>query len=145
MTVQTYIGTKIIQAEPQRDSDGQGGYKVRYADGYESWSPTEPFDSAYQPMDGMNFGHALEMLKRGERVARKGWNGKGMWLVLVPGTPTAQLRDGTPYKTATGLDECEILPHIDMWTVNSDGRRAMLPGWLASQSDMLADDWTIAA
>lgn len=91
----------------------------------------------------MNFGEALEALKRGERVAREGWNGKGMWLVLVPGTENVQLRDGSPYKAATGLDECEILPHIDMWTVNAHGRRAMLPGWLASQTDVLAEDWTI--
>ena len=89
----------------------------------------------------MNFGNAIQALKDGAKVARKGWNGKGMWLVLVPGTPAAQLREGTPYHTATGLDVCEILPHIDMWTTNASGRRAMLPGWLASQSDMLADDW----
>ncbi len=91
----------------------------------------------------MNFGNALECLKDGEKVARAGWNGKGMWLVLVPGTPNAQLREGTPYRTALGQTECEILPHIDMWTTNADGRRAMLPGWLASQTDMLAEDWDI--
>lgn len=92
---------------------------------------------------GFDFGVAIAHLKAGRKVAREGWNGKGMWLVLVPGTPTAQLREGTPYKAATGLDECEILPHIDMWTVNASGRRAMLPGWLASQSDMLATDWMV--
>jgi hypothetical protein len=96
-----------------------------------------------QRTTNMNFGQAIEALKSGSKVSRAGWNGKGMWLVLVPGTPKASLRDGTPYKAATGLDECEILPHIDMWTVNADGRRAMLPGWLASQSDMLADDWSV--
>lgn len=92
---------------------------------------------------GFSFGDAILALKQGKRVSRAGWNGKGMWLVLVPGTASSVLRDGTPYKTATGLDECEILPHIDMWTINAEGRRAMLPGWLASQSDMLADDWAI--
>lgn len=92
---------------------------------------------------GMNFGDAIQSLKAGLRVSRAGWNGKGMWLVLVPGTPSAQLRDETPYKVATGLDECEILPHIDMWTINASGRRAMLPGWLASQSDMLAEDRSV--
>ena len=91
----------------------------------------------------MSFGLAVEALKLGTRVARAGWNGKGMWLVLVPGTPKAQLREGTPYRNALGLEECEILPHIDMWTTNADGRRAMLPGWLASQTDMLADDWQL--
>ena len=91
----------------------------------------------------MNFGQAIEALKLGQRVARTGWNGKGMWLILVPGTPSAALREGTPYRAALGLETCEILPHIDMWTINASGRRAMLPGWLASQSDMLADDWVI--
>lgn len=91
----------------------------------------------------MNFGEAIASLKAGARVRRQGWNGKGMWLVLVPGTPSAQLREGTPYRDALGQDECEILPHIDMWTTNASGRRAMLPGWLASQTDMLSDDWEV--
>lgn len=90
---------------------------------------------------GLDFGAALAVLKAGGKVARAGWNGKGMWLILVPGTPKAELRDGTPYAKALGLPSCEILPHIDMWTVNAEGRRAMLPGWVASQSDMLAEDW----
>jgi len=137
-----YFGTKRVAAEPET-KDGAAGYAVLYPDGYRSWSPAATFEAAYRPVTSMNFGHALEALKTGHKVARAGWNGKGMWLILVGGTLKAQLRDGTPYKTATGLDECEILPHIDMWTVNADGRRAMLPGWLASQSDMLADDWTI--
>lgn len=94
-------------------------------------------------MTSLSFGGAIEALKGGKKVSRAGWNGKGMWLVLVPGTLSAQLRDGTPYKSATGLDECEILPHIDMWATNASGRRAMLPGWLASQSDMLAEDWEL--
>lgn len=89
-----------------------------------------------------NFGDAIAALKDGKKVARAGWNGKGMWLVLVPGTPAATLHPGTPYAKATGLQMCEILPHIDMWTTNADGRRAMLPGWLASQTDMLSEDWS---
>lgn len=92
---------------------------------------------------GMSFGLALEALKKGHKVARAGWNGKAMWLILVPGQSSVQLRDGSPYKEALGLDQCEILPHIDMWTTNAQGRRAMLPGWLASQTDMLSDDWLI--
>ena len=91
----------------------------------------------------MNFGQAIDALKAGKKVARSGWNGKGMWLILVPGQQQVQLREGTPYAVALATDSCEILPHIDMWTVNAAGRRAMLPGWVASQSDMLADDWEI--
>lgn len=90
----------------------------------------------------MNFGQAIEALKQGKKVSRAGWNGKGMWLVLVPGTPNVNFTEGSPYMKA-GLTSGEILPHIDMYTVNAEGRRAMLPGWLASQSDMLAEDWTL--
>ena len=91
----------------------------------------------------MEFGAALQALKNGQKVAREGWNGKGMWLVLVPGTADAELREGTPYRNALQSDRCEILPHIDMWTTNAQGRRAMLPGWVASQTDMLAEDWCV--
>ena len=94
-----------------------------------------------QPREAIRI--TIEALKKGLQVARAGWNGKGMWLVLVPGTPNATLREDTPYAKALGMTSCEILPHIDMWTVNAEGRRAMLPGWLASQTDMLAEDWSI--
>lgn len=89
-----------------------------------------------------NFGDALIALKDGKRVSREGWNGKGMWLVLVPGTKAVNFTEGSPYQKA-GLTHGEILPHIDMYTTNSEGRRAMLPGWLASQTDMLAEDWSV--
>lgn len=103
----------------------------------------QPGTDGLAKREGLDFGSALRMLRAGARVARAGWDGKGMWLVMVPGTAKAKLADGTPYKRALNADECEILPHIDMWTVNADGRRAMLPGWLASQTDMLSDDWRI--
>lgn len=141
-----YIGTKIIEAQlsERQDGDGQFGYDVVYPDGYKSWSPNAAFEEAYRGCDAMTFGLALEALKKGLKVARAGWNGKGMWLVLVHGTPVVALKPGTPYaKALPGLIQCEILPHIDMWTVNAEGRRAMLPGWLASQSDMLSDDWVL--
>ena len=93
--------------------------------------------------DELDIGGAVAALKAGKKVARAGWNGKDMWLVYIPGTPKAALREGSVYRDATGLEECEILPHIDMWTVNSTGRRAMLPGWVASQSDLLAVDYYI--
>lgn len=163
-----HIGVKLINAKPMTRADyntlrgwdlpadengADDGYLVEYIDGgspnhpefrgYISWSPKDVFDRAYRPTSGMTFGLAIEALRAGKKVARAGWNGKGMWLVLVPGTPSAQLKPGTPYADALGATHCEILPHIDMWTVNAEGRRAMLPGWLASQSDMLAEDWSI--
>lgn len=83
-----------------------------------------------------NFGEALELLKAGRRVQRMGWNGKGMWLVLVPGSEDVPLRPGTPYALA-GLERVSIGAHIDMFTAAG----VMQPGWLASQADMLAEDW----
>ena len=77
-----YIGTKIIQAEPAV-KNGRDGYKVVYPpDGYESWSPKDVFEAAYHETDGMNFGLAIEAAKMGKKIARKGWNGKGIYLEL---------------------------------------------------------------
>lgn len=167
MSANIYIGTKTISALPMSraeyntyrgwdlpaDENGADeGYLVEYLDGgkpnhpnhegYISWSPKEQFEKAYRVYNNMTFGLAIEALKQGAKVARAGWNGKGMWLVLVPGNPMVITQEGTPYHQA-GVLATEILPHIDMWTVNAEGRRAMLPGWLASQTDMLAEDWMI--
>ncbi len=46
-----FIGTKLVEAEPQ-EKDGKEGYKVKYPDGYESWSPKEAFDKAYFAFSG---------------------------------------------------------------------------------------------
>lgn len=171
-----YIGTKLINAKPMTrqeyndfrgwdlpaDEDGSdGGYLVEYVDGgqantaeydgYVSWSPEEVFNKAYRPVQGMTFGQALEALKAGQRVARRGWNGKGMWIVLMSGMSLPPFStQGTERKvndrTAKWIGEdtpLETLPYIAMWTTNAEGRRAWLPGWLASQSDMLSEDWEI--
>lgn len=90
----------------------------------------------------MNFGQAIEELKAGRKCWREGWNGKGMFLILVKSTEDAELREGTPYHSALNTEATvqptvTINPHIDMFTATGE----MQPGWLASQTDMLADDW----
>lgn len=87
---------------------------------------------------GLDFGAALAFLRAGHKVARHDWNGKGMWLVLVPGRKGVEMYPGSAYMGA-GIEVADINPHIDMKTVQG----AMQPGWLASQSDMLADDWFV--
>lgn len=70
----------------------------------------------------LEFGMAIEALKAGHRVARKGWNGRGMWLALQ--RPDAHSKMGLPYiylSTVTG----ELVP------------------WVASHSDMLSSDWAV--
>lgn len=133
-----FYGTKLVLAEPF-EKDGKEGYAVKYNDGYASWSPKNVFDAAYQPMNALSFGHALMILKDGKKVARSGWNGKGMYLILVAGTKDAKLTEGTPYAVATGGNIVTINPHIDMMTATGE----MQPGWLASQTDMLANDWQL--
>lgn len=78
----------------------------------------------------LSFSAALAALKAGLRVARSGWNGKGMWLTLLPG-------HAGPI-TAFGLKDLRLLPWIGMYT--ADG--AFVP-WLASQTDLLSDDWVV--
>jgi hypothetical protein len=93
----------------------------------------------------MSFGHAIEAMKLGHKVARQGWNGKDMWIVL------------------SGYNGPRSIPHENFWSYhasefarNNGGRATVLPcfimktatgeilmGWLASQTDMLADDWMV--
>lgn len=128
--MKNYVGTKFIEAEPQ-EKDGKDGYKVKYADGYVSWSPKEVFEEAYKECMGMTFGIALELLKKGCKVAREGWNGKGMYLFLA---------HGEDIQSCTGIAE-KCVDVICMKTAQD----TVVFGWLASQTDMLAEDWVIVS
>lgn len=153
--MQNYIGTKQVRGVPMNRADyntlrgwivpadenpSDEGYLVEYLDGgtpnhpgfagYISWSPKKQFDDAYRPKDGLPFGLAIEALKKDLRVARAGWNGKGMWLMLVP----FDLADKVAFQYAA-LDS---LPWIGMKTADNK----FVP-WLASQTDVLAEDWVI--
>lgn len=88
----------------------------------------------------MDFGMAIIALKRGESVARAGWNGKGMFLTLQAGSEVAgtSMRN-EPAKNYYADTKVRICPHIDM--KSADG--SYVVGWLASQTDMLAEDWEI--
>lgn len=94
----------------------------------------------------MDFGKAIEALKRGEKVTRKGWNGKGMFLWLKPATTVkAEWCHDPELKKLCEENGGEIpaLGTICMFTHDSTGRKAILTGWLASQSDILLEDWEI--
>lgn len=94
----------------------------------------------------MTFGEAIDWLKQGKRVARAGWNGKGMWLALTP----ASVIDGDRARHGAARvlaeveavghgEEIRIGAHIDMRA--ADG--TLVIGWLASQTDMLSEDWQL--
>lgn len=150
--MQLHIGTKQVTATPMTrqayneyrgwtlpaDENGADeGYLVEYLDGgapnhpkhagYISWSPKAQFDTAYRPTTGISFGLAIEALKLGKRVARAGWNGKGMWLDYCKPMPDCDL----PYIRLSYPVCSEAYP-----------KGARVP-WLASQTDMLADDWRL--
>ena len=79
----------------------------------------------------MNFGKALEALKEGKKVARKGWNGKGIYLELQ--NPDAHSKMTLPYI---------YIVTTSLITDNPNAPKGVVP-WLASQTDMLAEDWIV--
>jgi hypothetical protein len=85
----------------------------------------------------MDFGEAIRELKEGKKVQRAGWNGKGMFVFLVQGSTFKVNRAPLLgiYPEGTEINYC---PHIDMRT--ADG--SIVP-WLASQTDVLAEDWGV--
>ena len=142
--MQKYIGTKIIEAEPCKawkdtklHKAGEDGYKVRYPDGYESWSPKDVFNEAYRPTDCMNFGLAIEAAKKGAKITRRGWNGKGMFLYYVP-EGRYPARTDAAKSIATEDGKVDYGAYIAMKTAQGN----VVP-WLASQTDILADDWEV--
>lgn len=94
---------------------------------------------------GLTFGDALALLKQGKRVARSGWNGKGMWLLLVKGECVTEpindcYGDPTRYECGNdGYEKGQSIPVLDaIYMKTADNK---LVPWLASQTDMLVEDW----
>lgn len=79
----------------------------------------------------MNFGDAIEALRNGKRVARTGWNGKGIFIELQRPDQFSKMTSPYIYINTTGLV-----------TDNEHAPKSLVP-WLASQTDMLAVDWEI--
>jgi hypothetical protein len=93
----------------------------------------------------MDFGDAIRALKSGKKVARSGWNGKGMWITLSPGysnLPAEKFWAAHNREVAEANGgTANVLPYITMKTVQNE----ILCGWLASQTDMLSEDWEVVA
>lgn len=162
----TYEGCKLIHGTPMTrleynqlrgwnlpaDENGDDpGFLVEYLDGgsanhpdyqgYISWSPEKVFRKSYMELEGpprtSSFAYVLHKLCQGAKAARLGWNGVGMWIFLVPGSQFAVNRPPLLGIYPEG-HEITYRPHIDMRTVNGE----IVP-WVASQSDLLSDDWYI--
>lgn len=105
-------------------------------DRYPQYMTAAEFEKICRSTESMNFGDALLALKQGERVARKGWNGKGMFLYHVPAEaypPSTEVA-----KAAFHGENVPYGAYIAMKTAQGN----VVP-WLASQTDMLAEDWCI--
>ena len=169
--MKNYIGTKTIKAKPMTrleynnyrgwelpsDENGEDkGYLVEYLDspnknhpdheGYISWSPKDVFEKAYKETNGLTFGQAIEALKKGLKVARKGWNGKGMFVFKqIPATvPLNAVMNMTslPDSVKDVFINREKCPNYcnQMAIVKLDGS---IDSWVASSSDTFAEDWEI--
>jgi hypothetical protein len=167
--MQEYIGTKRINAvvmsraeythlrgwEVPDDEDGSDiGYLVEYLDGgapnhpgfkgYISWSPMEVFHKAYKTNGKLTFGDAIEYLKLGKKVAREGWNGKGMFVSMTHGKTLSLDKDNIWTENVRKVAEdnggkVDLQPYLVMKTAQN----TIQIGWLATQSDMLSSDWYV--
>jgi hypothetical protein len=111
-----------------------------------------PLSGQFKPLEGnwtmdktkkLSFGAALKELQDGKKVAREGWNGKGMWLAYSPGAKALAAEKfwagpNREYAADNG-GTADVLPCITMKTATGE----ILMGWLASQTDMLAIDWEV--
>lgn len=157
-----FIGTKVIMAEPMTMTEAQivlgreikpatveeNGYLVEYKNEYKSWYPKSVFEEAYRELGSVNFGGAIDLLKAGLAVRRKGWNGKGLFIIKqVPSHITSDIipnMQSLPQSAKSILMSREN-PHIDytnqMLIINPDGRA---DSWVPSSSDVFAEDWEVA-
>lgn len=162
---------------PENENPAEEGYIVHYPDGYVSWCPKAKFEAAGRPCDGMTFGMAIEAMKRGKRVARRGWNEN----LLPPIVQPAPKHDKEAYNkygqfSRLNFPETVFSPRMYLWLLPAANVKAewckeehlkalaeqnggefeclasirmktaddkVLTGWLASQTDMLAEDWEI--
>lgn len=166
LNLKKYIGTKVVKARPMNEIDAESigyarknsdhheyreGYHVQYTnpDGstYDSWSPKDMFENAYREVGTVNFGGAIDLLKAGLAVRRKGWNGKGLFVVKQ--VPSHITREIIPNMQSLPQSAKNILmrrenPHIDythqMLIINPDGRA---DSWVPSSSDIFANDWEV--
>ena len=130
----------------------RGDYIIRESESDIYHCPQAVFIEKYRPLTSptrLSFGQAIEAAKSGLKIARSGWNGKNMFVVYMPPLklPPHNTEDTARKvndRTAKFIGEDQPLdcqPYLAMY----NAQKQWIPGWLASQSDMLAEDWLIVA
>lgn len=132
----TSIYIKTLEGEMRADV---GDWIIRGVAGEFYPCKSDIFDATYDARPeipvGFTFSDVVAGLKRGRRYARAGWNGKGMFIFLVPGSRFKANREPLLSILGEGT-EVDYHGHVDMRTATGQ----IVP-WLCSQTDMLADDW----
>ena len=162
--MKNYIGTKELKATPMTRAEyntyrgwelpanekrEDEGYLVEYAkgsgtnhekhEGYISWSPKDVFEEAYRENGNFNFGDVLLLLKKGKKVARKGWNGKDMFLYYVKANSYPV--SGNPGSAVKGYFEGDLVPY-GAYIALKTAQGNVCP-WGGIGTDVLAEDWVV--
>lgn len=130
---------QIIGFKGKDHNVGQGYLIVEYSSEEPSFEEIVAFERRYcggESNTYLSFSKALEFLKEGKRVRRSGWNGKGMWLRYVKAVSQWQMEE----EFCDLHNGIELLDFIGMKTADEK----FVP-WLASQTDLIANDWEIQA
>lgn len=150
--MQLFIGTKLINAEsmtrleynemrgwtlPEDENGSDEGFLVEYLDGYISWSPKAVFEKAYKSNGEFSFGDAVLLMKLGKKVARKGWNGSGMFAYYVP---AAKYKAQTSVMLDMAFDN-NLIPYREYLALKT--AQGDIATWSPSTSDALANDWLL--
>ena len=158
-TAPSYVGVKQIKAVkmnlvsynmfrgwdiPDEEEPLAPGYVLQYEDGYVSWSPKEQFETTYMTGNNLSFSAAVYLLKQGKRLARAGWNGKNMWVSMTPGkvldVSIHDIWTDNIYQVAVSNGgTVELSPYMSLKTADNK----IQIGWVPSQSDTLAEDWSV--
>ena len=149
--MKNYIGVKQVKAKPmtreaynayrgwsvpEDENPKDPGYLIRYPDGYISWSPDKQFVDAYRQTHLLSYGLAIEAAKLGHAIARQGWNGKNMFVVLMPALSlppfnTTDTQRKVNDRTAKWIGEdapLDCQPYFAMYTADKKWQ----PGWLVT-------------
>ena len=162
-----YIGTKSVLATtmtrgeyneyrgwqiPENEDPDEQVYLVEYTDGgkanderhsgYITMSPKEVFDNAYRQNGSLTFGDALAALKKGQKVARSGWNGKDQYVVAQQGQEIESTYVWNPHNKAHAEKLggwIKVAPYCTLKTAQD----TLAMGWVPSTGDLFAEDWVV--
>ena len=158
--MKTYIGTKVVKAMPMEFHEAcskhgvkvsmsstavakDSGYLVQYDNGYTSWSPKKVFEEAYKEKGSMSYAEALGCLQGGYKLARAGWNGKGMWVALCMGTKDLHSSMFWNVHSKAHAEAQGGTATVDPYFIMCTAQGSIQMGWNASQADQLATDWVV--